>query len=850
MIGCSGESAYGESRRILARWAATALGVATSLIGASCIMSSSPPSPRNSGCQSTNSDTSPYTIAPGSAVSVGKVTLALRSAREAAGQAAWEQAVDRAWPAARSFRRSGDRAGELAALTLLGQSYHALGHYSEACTCLHAALTLANQVHDTAGGITVRQDLGAVLTAERQFDDARPTLDEALNMAAQSGNARAEAGILNNLGNLYSDQMGFEKSREAPSASSAAAMEADERKLESSALADYARSAELSAQVRDSRLRATALSNAAVSALRAGLTAEAAHLNADASEAVKLVPDSRNQRFLLITIGRNDQQLSAEGQEDNDLLRQRAEQSYLHAIESAKRANDLLAESYSQGYLGNLYEQEDQRDQALSRTRRAVLAAQAAGSPDSLYRWEWQTGRLLLKAPADHPRAIDAYQRAVSALQSIHSDIALGYGNGNTAKSFRDDVGPVYFGLADLLLERAAHGDQSDQQRQQDRLRAQETIEMLRSGELEDYLQDVCTSQIQRKPIGNIGKQTAVIYIVPLKDRTELLLKFSARNPGTDHDAGEEPLRQVTVPLPAEQLAKVANRFRDELQDRGVYDFADDGKKLYDWLITPLEPLLRQHDVRTLVFVPDGALRQVPMGALWDGEQYLIQKYAVAVTPGLELMEPRSLPRKNVRILLCGLSTSRRGHPALPRVASEVSDIESVFPHAQPLVNANFIVNRAQTELQQNPYSIVHIASHGEFCGNVRKTFLVAWDEDLTLDTLEEMITPAQYQGRPVELLCLSACRTASGDDLAALGLAGVAVKAGARSAVASLWYADDNASAALISEFYRQLINNPDITKAQALQRAQVMLITDKRYTDFQHPICWAPFLVIGNWL
>jgi CHAT domain-containing protein len=104
----------------------------------------------------------------------------------------------------------------------------------------------------------------------------------------------------------------------------------------------------------------------------------------------------------------------------------------------------------------------------------------------------------------------------------------------------------------------------------------------------------------------------------------------------------------------------------------------------------------------------------------------------------------------------------------------------------------------------------------------------------------------SQYRDQSVELLTLSACQTAAGDDRAALGLAGVAVKAGARSAVATLWFINDQASSQLVTEFYRQL-QNPEISKAQALQQAQLMLVNDRRY---QHPGYWSPFLLIGNWL
>jgi CHAT domain-containing protein len=142
---------------------------------------------------------------------------------------------------------------------------------------------------------------------------------------------------------------------------------------------------------------------------------------------------------------------------------------------------------------------------------------------------------------------------------------------------------------------------------------------------------------------------------------------------------------------------------------------------------------------------------------------------------------------------------------------------------------------------------VVHIASHGEFSSDARRSFVLTYDDRLGLNDLEQIIRPAQLRDAPVELLTLSACQTAAGDDRAALGLAGVAVKAGARSAFATLWYVNDEASTTLVTDFYRRLRDEPGLSKAKALQHAQVKLLSDPRTN---HPCLWAPYLLIGNWL
>jgi CHAT domain-containing protein len=163
-------------------------------------------------------------------------------------------------------------------------------------------------------------------------------------------------------------------------------------------------------------------------------------------------------------------------------------------------------------------------------------------------------------------------------------------------------------------------------------------------------------------------------------------------------------------------------------------------------------------------------------------------------------------------------------------------------------MNQQFVNANVQKEFsQENNYTIVHIASHGHFDSDAKKTFVLTFDSKLTLDELEQLIRPSQLRDKPVELLTLSACQTAAGDDRAALGLAGVAIKAGARSAFATLWFVSDQSSASLVSDFYTQLRDHPDTSKAKALQAAQVKLMSDKRYA---HPCYWAPYLIIGNWL
>jgi CHAT domain-containing protein len=235
----------------------------------------------------------------------------------------------------------------------------------------------------------------------------------------------------------------------------------------------------------------------------------------------------------------------------------------------------------------------------------------------------------------------------------------------------------------------------------------------------------------------------------------------------------------------------------------------------------------------------------VPLAVLHDGEHFLIEKYAVATSPGLTLKGRSEGRDEPGTILVNGITESVGGFPALPHVADELDNIAALYP-AQVNRDAAFTASSIETELAEKPYSFVHIATHGQFHSDHRRSFLLAHDEVITMDRLEYALGLRQYISQPVDLLVLSACQTAAGDERAALGLAGVAVKSGAASVVASLWLINDESTATLVSEFYRQL-RNGNGNKAKALQNAQLVLMQDERYA---HPNYWAPFLLVGNWL
>jgi CHAT domain-containing protein len=246
------------------------------------------------------------------------------------------------------------------------------------------------------------------------------------------------------------------------------------------------------------------------------------------------------------------------------------------------------------------------------------------------------------------------------------------------------------------------------------------------------------------------------------------------------------------------------------------------------------------------VFTLDGSLRRIPMAALHDGKQYLIEKYNIALSPSLQLIDPKPLKRQRLKTLTLGITQGREGLAPLANVAREVEKIQSELPSVV-LLDQAFTSNALREKIESSYFPVVHIATHGRFSSKAEETYILAWDKRIKVKEFDDIL---RFQNssrvKAIELLVLSACQTAKGDKRATLGIAGMAVRAGARSTLATLWSVSDAGTADLMSVFYRKLIETT-ATKSEALRQAQLTLLGDPKY---QHPYYWAPYVLIGNWL
>jgi CHAT domain-containing protein len=501
-----------------------------------------------------------------------------------------------------------------------------------------------------------------------------------------------------------------------------------------------------------------------------------------------------------------------------------------NAQKQAKILGNPRAESYTLGRLGQLYSKTQQWQDAQRLTQEALSLTQAIRAPEIAYQWQWQMGQLLVQT-GDRAGAIASYTEAVNTLQSLRQDLVAI--NQDVQFSFREKVEPVYRELVNLLLQ-SSLGEVTPAS-QANLQKARSTIEALQLAELANFFREACLDT-QPQPIDRIDPTAAVIYPIILRDRLEVILSL----PG-------QRLKHYTTNLTQEQVEAAIDRMRQSFRRTSfARERLSVAREIYNWLVQPASDDLIRQSIKTLVFVLDGSLRDLPMAALHDGKQYLIEQYRIAIAPSLQLLNSQPLARTQRKVLIAGLSEGKQEFSPLPGVREEVKGVSTTIS-ASVLLDRQFTTQALQSQVKTQPFSIVHLATHGQFSSNPEETFILTWDGRLDVKQLNTLLGNRESaDSPPLELLVLSACQTAKGDKRAALGLAGVAVRSGARSTLATLWTVNDESTATFMEQFYKELFT-PNITRAEAVRIAQLHLL---KTPESSHPYFWAPFILVGNWL
>ncbi len=504
------------------------------------------------------------------------------------------------------------------------------------------------------------------------------------------------------------------------------------------------------------------------------------------------------------------------------------------AISQARTIKDPRSEAQAIGVLGSLYAATGQNQEAKKLTKQALVIAESLPAPDLAYRLDWQLGKIIVASnPNDRELEIatSAYRQAIAHLKTLRND--LNAIDADLQFSFRDSVEPIYREYVNLLLKDGKTISTANL------AIARDTIESLQVAELENFLRQGCLNTYTVS-LDKIDRSAVVIYPIILPDRVATIISI----PG-------QPLSYHSQKIPAATVENTIAKLQRKLQDpsftaRQETAFKQQSQQIYDLLLAPIAKDLATAKTKTLVFVLDGALRNIPMSALYDGNKYLVENYNIALTPGLQLVPPQSAnDRPRYQALLGGISESSMGFSALPNAKAEIESIGRLLPH-QTFLNNQFNNQSVATNLVTGNAPIVHFATHGQFSSRAEDTYILTWNDRLNLDRFSNLLKDRSTRsGNAIDLLVLSACQTATGDDRATLGLAGVAIRARAKSTIASLWSVSDEATQDLMVDLYRNLVNK-NLSKGESLRQAQQTLLHNPKY---HAPYYWAPFVLIGNW-
>lgn len=769
----------------------------------------------------------------------------------------------------------GSPAIEVNTLTNFGGVYYSLGQYPKALGFYQEALAIAKTINDRADEGNTLSNIGAIYNELGQYPQALEFYRQALVIRRNINDKAGEANTINNIGGVYRN------------------LTQHFRALES-----YQESFKIRQSIGD----------------KAG---EGATLN--------------NIGLIYDTLGKYSQALEA----------------YQQALATLQTVGDRSAVGLTLNNIGIIYYKLGQPTDALESFKQALGIVREIGNPASESLTLNNIGYLLTQQ--NQPElAIAFYKQSINVTETIRRDLRVL--PREQQKSYTQTVADTYRSLADLLL---SQGRILEAQQVLELLKVEElrdfTKDARAGGQTSGIILTSNEEQILKQHNSLIAfgrevdkcKQTRCEQLRELNSQLQILSQQfdqtaqsltpeirsrRAQDPGIfDPEDLPRKAREIVEAQPntvliypfvlkdkiwllwasqggvvnsreisgigQQQLGETVLKFRQLLQNptSSTSEIKATGKQLYDWLIKPLEAELKGNGIKNLVFSLDRVTRYIPMSALWDGENYLVENYTISTVLSADLTDVRDrLPpgTQNTSILALGLSDAVEGFNSLPNVPVELDAIVKPNPSSdrgiypgQAFLNRAFNLSTLQDNLPG--HQILHIATHGQFIpGRPDESFLVLGTGDQLkipdIRTLQDLAN--------IHLVVLSACETAlGGPDRDGVEIAGISyyfLNAGAKSVIATLWLVNDTSTSLLMQRFYRNLANstaqNP-ITKAQALRQAQLNLLHGEHLTavdteqrglrvenqretqpstvgstrsSFTHPYYWAPFTLIGNGL
>ena len=729
-----------------------------------------------------------------------------------------------------------DRLGEGAALGNLGVAYSSLGQYDKAIKFYLQRLEIAREIKDRLGEGAALGNLGVAYSSLGQYDKAIKFYLQRLEIAREIKDRLGEGAALGNLGVAYSSLGQYDK-----------------------AIKFYLQRLEIAREIKDRLGEGAALGNLGVAYSSLGQYDKAIKFHLQRLEITREIKDRLGEGQSLGNLGTT---YSFLGKYDKAL------EFHLHYLAITREIKDRFGEGKSLNNLAVAYENLNRDPEAMISYQQALTIAREIGDRNGEGYALANLGNVISKAKGLE-LAIFFYKQSINVREAIRKDIRKL--DKDIQKSYLETVSSSYKRLIYLLI-------------QQDRImEALQVLDLLKIQELEDYLKNIKGSErsaqgvrllepekamsvklgsisfenspeinsqlankIQQLPKSEINKVpdylqkipqgTALLYPLILGDRLEIIL-FT---PNTI------PISR-TVKISQKELETLVIDFRAGLLDAGSEDVKEPATQLYKLLIKPIESELIQAKATTILYAPDGILRYIPIAALYDGKQWLAEKYRISNLIAYSLFDFSAQP-KNLPNILAGAFGGKAGEQkfgqnALPATLTEVQAIANSFQNSVTLTEENF--SRQAIEAKFKNHNILHLATHAEFnIGVPDNSFIIFGNGDkIRLNEITDWQIPN------IDLIVLSACQTGVGklgDGVEILGFGYQVQKAGAKQAIASLWKVDDAGTQALMEAFYGEL-KKGDVTSTEALHRAQVTLIRSPQYN---HPNYWSAFFAIGNGL
>jgi len=736
-----------------------------------------------------------------------------------------------------------DQSGEGTTLNNIGVVYEGVGQYLKALEFYQQALVVKKALNDRSGESIVLNNIGSTYKQLGQYAKALESYQQALVIVKEIKDGNAEGIILNGIGSIYENLGQYTK-----------------------ALNIYQQALEINKQVKNLAAESSTLTNIGSAYSNLEKYDQALNFYQKALVIAQKIGDRSSESTVLNNLGWTYRNLKKSDQALN---------AYQQALVISKEIGDVDGEGVTLGNIGITYRELKQYNKAIESYQQAIAINQKVGDRHSEAN-NLANMSIVLFLQSQPELAILFYKKSINIYEAIRKDIKNL--TQESQQSFTSTVTYTYLNLADLLIEKGRIAE------------ALQVLDLLKIQEIEDYLKNIkgnditaqglrlldpekaisnkllaisleqmtelnqqLASQLQQIPkseinkvppyFQNIPKGTALIYPFILDDRLELIIYI----PNT------LPINR-TIPIKKEELQQLVNDFRSTLQDYGSEDIKTSGKKLYDLLIKPIEAELQQSNTMTILYAPDRFLRYIPLAALYDGKQYLVEKYRINNLIAYSLFDGNQKAISNFRIYagaFGGKAGERKfGQNTLPASIPEVELITSIFPNSQKYIEQNFTDKTTKEKVAGN--TIIHFATHALFnSDNPFESYVLFGDGS--------KITLAEISDLPLkntELVVLSACQTGLGGTLGTgaeiLGFGYQVQRAGAKASIASLWIVSDDGTKLLMQEFYKN-VQKGNMATSAALRDAQLSMIRrplKEREINYNHPYFWSAFVVIGNGL